>query len=86
MIGLPTMDAAPPKPKVSRARTMTRTARWKAKVAEGQPRHNWIVQYGTLRITYSSHAAAMDAALLLRMWGLITPYGLVGMQREQGEA
>lgn len=72
----------PPKPKVLRARTTTRSARWRAKVDEGAPRHNWRVEFGTLRLVYSSHGAAMDAALLLAMWGLITPYGLVGMQRE----
>ncbi|AXQ63228.1 membrane protein [Mycobacterium phage Collard] len=69
----PTPYQVPPpgKPRVRRARTKAKRA----------ARLNWIVEYGTLRLTYSSHAAAIACAVCLRMWGMITPLGLVGMDR-----
>ncbi|AEL19705.1 hypothetical protein SEA_ALLEYCAT_58 [Mycobacterium phage AlleyCat] len=68
----PNMVAPAGKPRVRRARTKP----------NGAGRHNWVVEYGALRLTYSSHAAAIACALCLRLWGMITPLGLVGMHRE----
>lgn len=65
--------AGAPKPRVRRARTSPNAA---------QGKRNWVLSFGTLRLTYSSHPAAYAAATVLAMFGLISPVGLVGMHRE----
>lgn len=72
---IPVSNPDGPKPVVRRARTKSkRNARLGV--------HNWVVSFGTLRLTYSSHAAALATAAALRLFGLISPVGLVGMHRE----
>ncbi|AON96711.1 hypothetical protein SEA_PAOLA_56 [Mycobacterium phage Paola] len=68
----PNVVAPAGKPRVRRARTK----------AKRSATVNWIVEYGTLRLAYSSHAAAIACASCLRLWGMVTPLGLVGMHRE----
>lgn len=75
---IPVSNPDGPKPAVRRARTKSRRNRCTGA-------HNWIVSYGTLRLTYSSHEAAFTAAVALRLFGLISPVGLVGMHREIDE-
>lgn len=70
------------KPKVRQANTSTRSAAWRARIVGGEPRRNWVVEYGALRLTYSSRVDALNSAVALRLWGMILPLGLVGMHRE----
>lgn len=76
------MTAPAAKPLVRQANTSTRSAAWRARVDGGEPRRNWVVEYGALRLTYSTRVDALNSAIALRLWGMILPLGLVGMHRE----
>lgn len=70
------------KPKVRRAHTLTRSAARRARLDGRTVQHNWVVEFGALRLTYSSRSTAFDGAMMLSMWRMISPVGLVGMHRE----
>ncbi|AXQ53078.1 hypothetical protein SEA_RANDO14_58 [Mycobacterium phage Rando14] len=72
----------PGKPRVSQTRSIAKGELRRAKLEGRRVRRNWVVAYGALRLTYSSHEAALACALCMRLWGMITPLGLVGMHRE----
>ncbi|AIM50393.1 hypothetical protein PBI_OMNICRON_60 [Mycobacterium phage Omnicron] len=71
-----------PKPRIRQASSLAK-GEWGRAAREGRPpRRNWTVEYGALRLAYSTRIDALNAGVALRLWGMILPLGLVGMHRE----